>query len=487
MKKIKPSFYTLCIPVPETDDYLFYNTETGGLEQIDFSLGRIIEQLQQLGESKDLSSFDPQYTETIFQLLEKGYMVDHEADEKALFHSRYLSKREVLQTKDNSSIFITIGTTIICNMGCPYCFEFVKPPKSLKDDVTNRQIVAYIESMINKAPAKFSSLNITWYGGEPLVNKSAIEKLTPLFLDLTERYNLNYKADIITNGILLSPQVWDMLVQNKVFNVQVTIDGTQEIHDIQRPLKGKNEKNYHQILENLAQMPSEVGVNIRMNVDKKVAASFWPLLCDLKEYGIWPQKYKQVFFTPAWLRTYEEEAKDGIPDGRLSNEDFFDEVQSFRKMQLTLFNEYAEQQGLRKAKLKFELPKQQEECATWASPYGAVIDPEGNVHKCWETIHDDKQSLKHVSQGFNFEDFRKHIDYDRFEVAEECYNCKFLPVCDQLSCSHHAVNNGKPPCTFWKQKAEPIIKQQYLELHNNPDKITLPEMIDVVNTGHSNK
>lgn len=487
MNTFKPSFYTLCIPVLESSDYLFYNTETGGLEVLDYHLGSKVHQFQHSGEALGMNMFTAQEQAAILKLINKGYLVDYEVDEKQLYHDRYLQKRSILQTRDNSSIFITIGTTIICNMGCPYCFEFVKPPKSLKDDQLFQDIAAYLESMILNSPANFSSLNITWYGGEPLVNKSAIEKLTPLLLALCDKYQLQYKADIITNGILLNPETWKLLVDNHVYNVQVTIDGTQEIHDVQRPLKGKNQKNYYQILENLSQMPKEVAVNIRMNVDQKVADSFWMFLCELRDYGIWPQKHNQVFFTPAWLRTYEEEAKSGIPNGRLTNEEFFDEVRNFRKMQLALYNEHAEKGGKRLAKLQFELPKQQEECATWASPYGAVIDPEGYVHKCWETIHDDKQSLKHVSDGYELEDFRAHIDYDRFEVCAECYNCKFLPVCDQLSCSHHAVNNGKPPCTYWKEKAEPVIKEQYLFMLNNPDEMVLPEALDTVNTGHSNK
>ncbi len=153
-----------------------------------------------------------------------------------------------------------------------------------------------------------------------------------------------------------------------------------------------------------------------------------------------------------------------------------------------MFNEWARHKDLPRAKIKWHLPEfQRDECATWVSPYGLVIDPEGYIHKCWETVHDKKGQLTHVSEGYDVTKFISHIEYDRFKVHDECYSCKFLPVCDQLTCSKLALDSKVLPCTYWKTKTPAALKEQYLYFKNNPDEMLPPGNLNKLNKGHTNK
>lgn len=485
MENIKFSFYNILIPVPETQEYIIFNNLTGGLEIVDHEFGAFLESI------KDEPFINPskEYGNQINDLYEKKYFIPANFDEKKALSDSFSRKIKASVTQETASIFITVGTTINCNMGCPYCFQFTRPSKALDESIV-QLIQDYIEDMILKSPVnRWVNFHVTWFGGEPLVNKRAIEMLTPKFLELCHKYQIKYQAHIITNGILLTDDTWNFLVKNQVYNAQITIDGAREIHDSNRPLKAKGQENYFKILENLSKMPSEISANIRMNFDRKVVCSLEVFFSDLEKHEIWPQKFKNISFTPAWLRTYEgENANTNVLSTRYSNEEFFNAYQEFRELQVRLFNVWAKKNKLKPAKLRWLLPERQDECPTWASPYGIVVDPQGYIHKCWETFHETEKNIHHVKEGYNIKDFKRFIEYDRSKLNDECYNCKFLAVCDQLSCAEQTENEmNKPPCTYWKSEADSFIKKQYLLLKNDPEMIGVPEMKAKANTGHSNK
>jgi uncharacterized protein len=485
MKTYKASFYNVLSPVEEEQEYLLYNIVSGGLEVLPWGEGEFLTYLQNetaFGLDKYQSHRD-----TLEYLLERGFLVESSIDEKEAYHSHYRQRQATLYERESASINLTVGTTIICNMGCPYCFEFVKPNKSLKAEENFTGILSYIREMIAKSPVeRWTALNVTWYGGEPLINRKAISRLTPMLLELCEEHGINYTASIITNGILLTDANWQLLVENKVSLAQVTLDGPKQIHDVSRPLKGAKPgaKNYEQILENLARMPDGINAAIRLNVDRNVADQIDELFVDFNNYGIWPQRYKSVSFAPAWMRTYEE-ANEADTSGRLTNDEFFDFLQVFKKKRIARYNEWSAGQNVPKAKLKWMLPELMEECATWVSPYSLVVDPEGNIHKCWETIHDSLEAISHVNQGYDLEKHRRFMEYDRCELNPICSACKFMPVCDKLSCSHQAIKDGKPPCTYWKNRTVDFLRDQYLQMVRDPDSIVMPRHVQTVNTGHS--
>jgi uncharacterized protein len=327
---------------------------------------------------------------------------------------------------------------------------------------------------------------VVWYGGEPLINAGAIDKLTPRLLAFCEANGIEYKASIVTNGLLLTPATWEMLRRNRVTDLQITIDGAEEQHNKKRPLKAARGENYKKILSNIANKPDELEVTVRINVDKDVAEHWDEFFDDMFNYGIWPQHYDTVTFSPSWLRPYEE-VKDNAANNYLTNPEFFDVMQDFKMRRLQRFNSWAEKNNLRKAKLRWELPALQEDCATWTSPYNIVIDPEGYVQKCWETIHDSRNHIHHVSEGYKPEAFLEYSAYDKIELNEICKNCQYIPVCDKLPCSKDAIKHGKPECTYWKTKLPDSLRDQYLLMKRHPELIIPPAIEGNANTGHSNK
>lgn len=482
--KLKSNPYNILIPIFELNEFLLYNTFSGGLEILSDSEGELLGNLISLKEFE----IDPNHihSDLIQYFVSKEYFIESQVDFIKKAEDNYLTIKNI---QANDTIFLTIGTTISCNMDCPYCFEFVKPKRSLNDMKVIEQIPIYLTQLIkSKVDVIFKKISVTWYGGEPLMSINSIINLSPLLREFASKNNMLYDTNIITNGIYLTPDKVAILVEHGITKAQVTIDGAKDVHELNRPLKAKNKKNYIQILENLALLPKDFSVNIRINIDKNVANSLDELLNNLRDYGIWPNRYKNFSFTPAWLRTYDgEQLTEELKNVRLSVDEFFEAYQNFRLKQIDMFNNWASQEGGKNAKLSWDLPKYQADCPTWVNPNGLVIDPLGNIHKCWETIHDEKLAPSNVFNDYDSKGFESYTSFNRFEVNEICRNCKFLPVCDQISCAHHATNNNVPQCTYWKYKTEDFIKEQYIKMKENPSLITQPKLLESVNTGHSNK
>ena len=79
-----------------------------------------------------------------------------------------------------------------------------------------------------KSRAKhITMLNVTWYGGEPLMAIDIIEGLSKEFMSICNDNNVSYDAAIITNGYYMTLDVAKLLESLNIRNVQVTMDGIE--------------------------------------------------------------------------------------------------------------------------------------------------------------------------------------------------------------------------------------------------------------------
>ena len=204
MSLLKNNPFNILVPIEEREEFLLYNTLTGGLDVLTYDDGI---QLSGIAMMKNIDSEN--YSQNfINDLSEKEYLIDSNFDVLNLL------ERNVNETqfKNAGVINLTIGTTITCNMGCSYCFEFIKPNHTLKDDKVKKGIVDYISQIITNSGKTVHTLSVTWYGGEPLINVKAIEDLSVELRNLGQTFKLKYEAKVITNGIYLNTKNADNLV-----------------------------------------------------------------------------------------------------------------------------------------------------------------------------------------------------------------------------------------------------------------------------------
>ena len=113
-----------------------------------------------------------------------------------------------------------------CNLRCRYCFENLPishKPRMMSAETAVRSIDLFFE---------LSSLNdertIIFYGGEPLLNEQVVRGAVSYVRQVEAKKRIN--LSIVTNGILLSPEISRFFAENGV-TVSVSLDGERRTHD----------------------------------------------------------------------------------------------------------------------------------------------------------------------------------------------------------------------------------------------------------------
>lgn len=157
----------------------------------------------------------------------------------------------------------TIITTTGCNARCFYCYEKGIKQKPMTSE-TARKIGDYIVKTARKSG---ETIELRWFGGEPLVNENVIDIICQIVQDA----GYNYVSSITTNGFLFKQEklekyrnLWHLT------SGQITLDGTEEVYNKAKNYKNVKGKSPYQIVMNNIKMMLEYGmqISIRMNVDE---------------------------------------------------------------------------------------------------------------------------------------------------------------------------------------------------------------------------
>lgn len=191
------------------------------------------------------------------EMIEKKYLVDSEVEHK-VFKSEYL---KFIDQRDQDEVQLFFVTNYSCNFACSYCFqdEYVNPTLPLSHEV--------IDAFFKHVSLKFHDRKkyITLFGGEPLLNGASHKANIAYFM--TKAAEAQIDISIVTNGYHLSEYL-DILKIGRVREVQVTIDGMEDVHDKRRFLKGGG-KSFAKIVEGVDLcLQHEIPVNLRMVLDK---------------------------------------------------------------------------------------------------------------------------------------------------------------------------------------------------------------------------
>lgn len=312
---------------------------------------------------------------------------------------------------DNRRLLLTINPTLGCNFACPYCFEKEHKPIFMSDDVENG-IIDFI-----KRHKQVKVIDVTWFGGEPLLAFPRIQSLTKKMQAL----GLEYRAGIITNGYLLKENVIDKLEELKIRSVQITIDGLQAIHDNRRCLKsGKG--TFERIMSNIELLKTkhpDIHLAIRMNIDRVNKNDLVSLYSYIKG-----KNYPNTHFTPSFVENPTNMADDAFLLTKEEQTEFIKQLYNEHQIEYTRF---------------FPL-SQRKECAI-RNPHSVVIGPEGELYKCWNDVGDKNRIYGYIDGKITNE--RLLLRYlngaEQFE-DEKCKNCILLPVCSG-GCPYYRIQN----------------------------------------------
>ena len=310
----------------------------------------------------------------------------------------------------SDAVELTICPTMGCNFDCPYCFENHRPGRMSQE--SQDDVIALAERMLKVSGAKH--LEVTWFGGEPLLMPDVIEALSLRLMALAQQYGAEYEASIVTNGYLLTQETADMLGRCKVAGAQITLDGIGTEHDRTRHLAGGG-STYDRIVENLRILQLPFKVNIRHNVyedNRDQIGSLRDCVRALAEES----GNKIGYYASPVQENIVSEARDGQLNTLRSN--YLCEVDMRREI-----GQFHSGRGVY--------------CGA-QHLFGVGIDDQGNLFKCWEDVDKPERSFGRagrwdpadpITTADRPDQLTQYLNTALPMDDLECRDCKFLPQC----------------------------------------------------------
>lgn len=378
--------YTLCTSCE--DGILLHNAITGQMVLLNSE------------ESSILNRLPVVYTESLASLIEDGFLVPVSYDEKFMVDNlRNLLKRLFTPEGINS---YTILTTTNCNARCFYCYQANYPHINMTEEMAGNLLDFMISHKSNDL------LHIQWFGGEPLVGIARIDQISK---GLIER-KIEFTSSMISNGYLFSKDIVERAIGIwKLKNIQITLDGTEEIYNKTKAYVGVAENPFKRVLKNInLLLDNNVRVGIRLNLDQHNFEDLLRLVTEISELI----RRKELLNVYAHV-VYENEGYAPIKRDRKESDELYSQQLQINKMIV--------ESGL--SRMHLVLPALRYRSCMADNPRSMVVYPDGRLFKCEHTI---------VGEEFG------HIDsseIDKLKIAKysvpsdmkKCNSCPLYPSC----------------------------------------------------------
>ena len=359
-------------------------------------------------------------------LLNNGFLVEEFFDENEFL--KYYNNK----VRFTSDYFcLTIAPTLSCNFDCPYCFENKR--NGIMSEKVQEELVRFVE---NKIKNGVKTIEITWYGGEPLICFDIIKNLARKITEVSVSYNAKCKMGMISNGYLLNKEVVDFLEEYNV-SFQVTIDGLKDNHDKRRYLKNGS-GTYTKIMKNLSLFSNrKIDVYVRMNIDNFNRSDYVELSKVIDRFN-----NPRMILYPAVTEKINERKEER--NNHYMNDSGYDDFISitrrnglfrFKSSELPISNDVSSVPDNRCYFCAAELDN------------SCVIDEKGNVYKCWDEVgHEDYCFNILTPEKINYDSLLRYMGDHTFN-DEKCAQCVFLPLCFG-GCKFHRYHLNRYACAF---------------------------------------
>lgn len=429
-KKLVPSRFNA---VSQTDDggLMVYNSYSGAI--ISFSA----EEKPFVQAALRKEEVAAEHSDIITAMEEAGFLVPDGTDEKmrAQFFHQSMHRTDVMH--------LVVMPTEACNFRCTYCYQTFPrgnmPP----------EIIGGLSKFISEKARSLRHLHISWFGGEPLLAPDVIGELSESFLADARNHNIEYTAEISTNGYFLTPELFKKLLNWQINRFMVTVDGTEEMHDARRVLSGGG-KTFERIMENLRgikELDAEFEIYLRINFDNDSLDGMDEFISFLQQNFGGDSRF-QTFFRPVGRWGGKNDDQLPVCDHNVAQD------------MIWQLSEQGIKQGLKMSSMVENSMMPGGSVCYAAKPHSLVIGSDGRLYKC--TVAFDEE-FNHI--GRLYPDGTTDIDYDKVAIwvtsGEEkdsvCQSCFYRPSCQGNHCPLYRFRTGKRPCPHEKQKIKKVL------------------------------
>lgn len=331
----------------------------------------------------------------------------------------------------------TILPTTDCNARCYYCFESDHKRCTMTEKIA-ADVVEYIA-----AKGKGEPVQISWFGGEPLVAKKRISQIC----NGLKNKGIEFKSSMVSNAYLFDEET--VLLAFNEWNlrgIQITLDGTEEIYNATKAYINSKDNPYYRVLKNIELLLAQkIAVNVRLNVTDKNISDLSSLIDELKDrFG--NQKgftcyshavYEGVGFEPL---NYDEEIVAWI-DSQTSALDA-------KLREKELLGSLARLPSLR----VIHCMSDNDSCR--------LIYPDGTIGRCENKSSAD--SIGDIYQDITNKELNEY--YKKVQDIPDCDKCFLFPDCINLVVCPETERCSKTKLDWRKNRYTQLMQLQYDKL-----------------------
>jgi uncharacterized protein len=460
--------------VPNDQDQLVFNGVTSALLKLPSPL---FEQLKPyLGNNRDrkagegfrsweppvfyADTLPPEISGILPALTEAGIFIPADDNERLALQTSYKAYRT------HAPFFVTITTTLDCNMRCYYCYQKDGELESMSTAICD-SIIGWSKSEIEKHGYK--RIYVDWYGGEPMLNKGVIEQYSRALIPYCDDNGVIYKASMICNGTAWPADPQKFIEENRIMSIQFSLDGPEQHHNKRRGLL-KNAKDatgrtasFDEVINTIDSLVGHTKIYLRINVDPWIGRECLDVL-DLFARKGWLEPDTKIYPYVAIINTMTEHCGFiGKSEKFRAFDTEFDEIQ---REFYSMLRQYRDEKSFEV--VQYFPNRVKINCAA-VSDNAVTFGPNGLMYKCGLDVGDAHRAHDSIT-GLNEEPSEtQRLSPDRWDKYDpfthpRCSECQYLPIC-MGGCPKAQIERDesqiRAQSAFWENNFDRIIREYY--------------------------
>lgn len=429
---MQPSMFNVRVPLDamgRQDDVFLMNTFTDAQIIVSRDVAALLDRVDAL----PAAGLAPAECDALSTLAEHGFLVESRDAERQHLEGWFRDLRE-----NTDQLRVTVLTTLQCNFACDYCFQgdhgdYNKSAAKMSLESAAR-VADWTEERLDALRPE--SFVLTLFGGEPLLNLPVAYYLAERLWNASQARGVRMLVNVITNGLLLTPEVVDRLAPWGLNAVKVTLDGDHDTHNRMRPLRG-GQGTFDRIIQNVRAVAGRCRISIGGNFDETSADSYPALLDFLKDQEFAGQ-IARVAFKPV-IREPKPAAPKGIIPltavgaggkplngtcmtsagtgaGACDSCGVLDEKMTFLREE-TRKRGFPTVDGVHMGPCEIH------------RRHAHTIGPDGALYACPGFTGDPRESTGHIDGRREERRDTAAARFERLAAWKECHDCAFIPVC----------------------------------------------------------